>query len=62
MKNLQKFGEYEIFYTDGTKATIELNMDTQAIIRTLGQKAVRSKGSRARYLGGLIVVKHLKGA
>lgn len=42
------------------QATVTVEVDMEAIAKTLGAKAARSKGGKAAYLNGLVIVKRVE--
>lgn len=42
------------------EGTVVVQVDTEAIVKELGEKAVYSKSGKAKYLRGAIVVRHLR--
>lgn len=42
------------------EGTVVVEVDTEAIVKELGEKAVYSKSGKAKYLRGAIVVRHLR--
>lgn len=55
-----QYGGKTRVYDAPTQESVELFMDTAALIQALGQKACLNKNKRASYLHGMIVVKAVK--